>query len=104
MAPGSTQNNSGQPGGGPSDGGAGSGGGVGRGGGGWHARPPPALAQDRYKGIGPKFIKHGSPVIYRCSTGGLTSWNGWIATLFNAPMIRDNSDERRRRPAAQPSV
>jgi hypothetical protein len=26
-----------------------------------------ALAQDRYKGIGPKFIKHGSGVLYRWS-------------------------------------
>jgi hypothetical protein len=26
-----------------------------------------ALAQDRYKGTGPKFIKHGSRVLYRWS-------------------------------------
>ena len=63
-------------------------------------RPPPALAQDRYRGL----ARSSSSTAVRCSTGGLTSWNGWIATLFNAPVIQDSSDERRRRPAAQPSV
>jgi hypothetical protein len=28
---------------------------------------PAALAQDRYKGSGPKFVKHGSRVLYRWS-------------------------------------
>ncbi|BBY92311.1 hypothetical protein MGALJ_19800 [Mycobacterium gallinarum] len=28
---------------------------------------PAALAQDRYRGTGPKFIKHGSRVLYRWS-------------------------------------
>lgn len=54
-----------------------------------------SLAQDRYKGTGPRFINEEDG----CSTGGLTPWNGWIATLFSAPMIRDSSDERCRRPA-----
>ena len=36
-----------------------------------------ALAQDRYKGTGPKFVKLGA---VGCSTGGLMSWNAWNAT------------------------
>ena len=36
-----------------------------------------ALAQDRYRWIGPKFIKHGS----RCFTAGQMCWIGWIANL-----------------------
>jgi hypothetical protein len=50
-----------------------------------------ALAQDRYKGTGPKFIKRGSRVLYR--------WRevlgSRIATRFNVLTNRDSSDERR---------
>lgn len=28
---------------------------------------PASLAQDRYRGVGPKFIKHGHKVLYRWS-------------------------------------
>jgi hypothetical protein len=48
-----------------------------------------SLAQDRYRGTGPKFIKRGSTVLYRWSD--VLEW--WTATRFNAPTIRDGGDE-----------
>ena len=44
-----------------------------------------ALAQDRYKGTGPKFIKHGSRVLYR--------WSDVLEWLDRNTMQR--TDERR---------
>src|SRR5262249_9413514 len=49
-----------------------------------------ALAQDRYKGTGPKFIKRASRVLYRCRM----YWSGLIATQFSAP-TGDEPNHRR---------
>jgi len=47
-----------------------------------------ALAQDRYRGIGPKFIKHGSRVLYR--------WSGVLESL-DRNTIQRTDDPRQQR-------
>jgi hypothetical protein len=50
---------------------------------------PASLAQDRYRGVGPKFIKRGRRVLYR--------WSDVVERLdpahCSASTIRDSSDE-----------